>query len=129
MSEIEIKRTASELLLEHLRNYGGMPSEKKDFTQSPWWVIVDPTRFKSRLQTYDMEDAGDIVSLITSCISGPYFSRETAELYLKQVSHHFSKDAIVYCLGARDAYEWEWFAKTCRNLASEQMPEAPNATH
>jgi len=128
MSEQKGQQNSAELLLAHLKAYGSMSVEQKECTGSPWWVIIDPERFKDRLQNCDMEDMGDIASLIIGVISGPYLSRATAENYLRSVSHHFTRSAVVYCCGARDAYEWEWFAKNCQALAAKpcgvEEPEA-----
>lgn len=79
-------------------------SEKNEGTTAPWWVIIDPKRCAVK------RDYNSIANAIT----GPFFSRETAEVYLKAKSHNFSDKAITYCMCAvmysdyREQYEKGW---------------------
>ena len=57
-------------------------------TDAPYWLILDPSgpNIKTRGEQ------------IAHCITGPFFSREDAQLHLKQRHYSFSKRTIVYCL-------------------------------
>jgi rhodanese-related sulfurtransferase len=55
-------------------------------TSYPYWMILDP-RQTLRIDPH----------YLASMITGPFFSREDAESYLKQTSYNFSKNAVVYC--------------------------------
>lgn len=62
-------------------------SEKNEGTNAPWWIIID-TMGITKIENFQN---------ITPMISGPFFSREHAENYLKNNKHNYSDDAIVYC--------------------------------
>ena len=55
-------------------------------TSAPYWLIIDPR------QSFSCD-----VHEIASMISGPFFSRKDAELYLKGRRYRFGKYAKVYC--------------------------------
>ena len=64
-------------------------SDKHEHTASPWWIIIDPSQnFKTN---------ADGIHAVAGMITGPYFSREEAEASLRVRSHHYSKNAKVYC--------------------------------
>lgn len=58
-------------------------------TAYPWWAIVDP---RQRLVT-----ASNAVDHVASQITGPFFSRASAEETLKAKRHRFGRHAAVYC--------------------------------
>lgn len=62
-------------------------STKNEGTAYPWWAIIDP-RQNMRCSCHDA--AGQI--------TGPFFSREDAEEFLKSTRYNFSAKAVVYCL-------------------------------
>ena len=55
-------------------------------TAAPWWMIIDP-RQNMRCDIYEA----------ASYITGPFFSREDAESFLKATRYNFSSRAKVYC--------------------------------
>ena len=64
-------------------------STQTEITRSPWWLIVDPRQ--------NFRTGAEGVSNIAHMVSGPFFSREEAEDYLRSRHYHFSKSARVYC--------------------------------
>lgn len=64
-------------------------SEENEATESPYWLIINPRQNFRK----GVEGAHNIASMIT----GPFFSREEAQRVLEGRSHHYGKDAIVYC--------------------------------
>ena len=69
-------------------------------TEHPWWVIIDPSRLSRRT-----------VSGIASAITGPFFSRESAELELAAQRYNFGTNAGVYCHTGHDSDEWRAFCE------------------
>lgn len=61
-------------------------SEKCESTESPWWIIIDPSQMMS-------PDVCQVAHMIT----GPFFSRESAEAHLQARRYAFSKRAKVWC--------------------------------
>ena len=70
-------------------------SELNECTAAPWWMIVDPR-----------QNMGCSAHLAASQITGPFFSRESAEAFLKRASHHYTKRAVVYCASGRDSGQY-----------------------
>ena len=64
-------------------------SEKNEATASPYWLIIDPR------QNFRCDEQG--LCNIASMITGPFFSREEAQQVLEIRSHHYTKNACVYC--------------------------------
>jgi hypothetical protein len=60
-----------------------------EFTSYPWWMIVDPHQ--------NMRLGNEGVHEVASMITGPFFSREEAEMVLQSQRYNFGKDAVVYC--------------------------------
>ncbi len=108
----KIQEAALAELLQRLREYGSLDSRQREATQSPWWAIIDPDALAASLA-----DPGDVLSAVARAISGPYFSRASAEHYLMVRGCEFSKSAVVYCLGASRAFQWTWFADHCKLIA------------
>lgn len=55
-------------------------------TAAPYWLILDP---RKRM--------GCDVHMLASMITGPFFSRTDAEIYLSTRRYNYSKHAQVYC--------------------------------
>lgn len=64
-------------------------SEKNESTNAPWWLIIDPS------QNFNVNDDG--LYAIAGMITGPFFSRESAQEFLDRTRYSFSKNAKVYC--------------------------------
>lgn len=73
-------------------------SNDHEGTASPYWVIIDP---RQNFRT-DIEGVYNISNMIT----GPFFSRETAEEYLKKTRYNFGRNAIVFCMSGCYSQEW-----------------------
>ena len=65
-------------------------------TAAPWWFILDPKQNMSC----------DLMTAATQ-ITGPFFSRESAEWMLKIMRHHYSKRAVVWCHSGCYSPEYE----------------------
>ena len=63
--------------------------ENNEGTESPWWIILDPK------QNFNTNERG--VHAIASMITGPFFSRAKAQLFLERTRYNFSQHAKVYC--------------------------------
>ena len=70
-------------------------------TRSPYWLILDP---KQNMNC-------DVYNL-ASQISGPFFSREDAENYLKSRCYNYSDRAVVFCHSG-------YYSKKYDNLCNE----------
>lgn len=73
-------------------------SEKNEHTRSPYWLIIDPR------QNFEVGEQG--LHNVASMITGPFFSREEGELWLKTRRYHFSKNARVYCHSGTDTFQY-----------------------
>lgn len=93
-------------------------------TDSPYWLIIDPGPIRSRVEDYTDDDGKvhqfdpnehmeGLLDAITSCITGPYFSREDAENHLSGRHYEFSKDAYVYCHSGYWSPKWK---ALCREI-------------
>ena len=78
-------------------------SEDNEATSAPWWMIIDPK------QSFRC-DPHEIASMIT----GPFFSRESAEYFLASTKYNFTSRAVVYC--ASGCYSRE-YAKAFKETA------------
>lgn len=65
-------------------------SELNEGARSPWWMIVDPRQL---MKVNDEQAIHNVASMIT----GPFFSREEAEIVLKTRRYNFGPNAHVYC--------------------------------
>jgi len=61
-------------------------SDDNESTDSPYWLILDPRQMMSPHH-----------HKLASMITGPFFSRASAERELKNKRYAYGKDAIVYC--------------------------------
>ena len=64
-------------------------SEDCESTSAPYWLIIDPKQNLS-LQR-------DACYRIASMITGPFFSRNSAQEFLDATRYNFGKNAVVYC--------------------------------
>ena len=64
-------------------------SEETECTSEPWWTIIDPKQ--------NMSTQKDACHNIASMITGPFFSRESAETHLDLRRHAFGPNAVVFC--------------------------------
>jgi hypothetical protein len=77
-------------------------SELNEATSAPWWVIVDPKQMMKP----------DPYQVMMNMITGPFFSRESASLFLKAKRHRYSDRAVVYCASGCDSWQ---YAKAYKN--------------
>lgn len=80
-------------------------------TAFPWWAIICP----DRLSGYTKADQR--VSGITSAVIGPFFSRESATLYLEDHRYRYGDNAVVYCMSGHESPEWR---ALCEEPTKEQ---------
>lgn len=80
-------------------------------TSHPFWIIIDPR------QNFETKNQG--LHNIASMVTGVFFSRESAELCLKQRRHNFSPNAGVYCHSG--CYSPEWIEAV---NAGDKVPES-----
>jgi len=73
--------------------------ENNEGTDSPWWLIIDPK------QNFDVNERG--VHSIAGMITGPFFSRFSAQSHLDSRRHAFSKNAKVYCHSGYYSFEYK----------------------
>jgi len=71
-------------------------SDKNEGTASPYWLILDPR-----------QNLPCDIHWMACQITGPFFSREEAELVMKQRSHHYSNRARVYCLSGCYTHQYD----------------------
>ena len=67
-------------------------------TEHPWWFIAEPSRDRS-------------AESVAQAITGPYFSRESAEDQLRRNPHRYSRKAIVWCASGYRSPEWRAFCE------------------
>lgn len=70
-------------------------------TRAPYWLILDPK-----------QNLSCDVHILANQISGPFFSRKSAQAYLDSKKHHYSDRAVVYCHSGH-------FSKKYENLCKE----------
>lgn len=70
-------------------------SHKNEATSAPYWLILDPK------QNMDCD-----IFALASQITGVFFSRESAESYLKAHRYNFGKRAVVFCHSGCYSYEY-----------------------
>lgn len=79
-------------------------SEDNEGTESPWWTIINP---RQNLETKREQALYNIAGMIT----GPFFSRKSAQEFLDLTRYNFSKNAKVYC---HSGYYSEEYKNACR---------------
>lgn len=78
-------------------------SEEHEGTESPWWAIVDPN------QNMSMD-----LGMAAAQITGPFFSRESAEGHLKARRYAFGARAAVWCFSGYWSVQYK---EACREAA------------
>lgn len=73
-------------------------SEKNESTAFPWWVIIDPR------QNFDINEDG--LHRVAGMITGPFFSRESAQDFLTATKYNFGKNPHVYCMSGTYSNEY-----------------------
>jgi hypothetical protein len=73
-------------------------SGDNESTAFPWWAIVDP-----RLGTITKHEC---VHAVASMITGPFFSRESAERALASGRYNYGKHAAVYCFSGHKSWDY-----------------------
>ena len=74
-------------------------TENNEGTSSPWWMIIDPRQSMSTKK----EACHDIAAMIT----GPFFSRASAQAFLDATRYNFGPNAVVYCASGCYSREYE----------------------
>lgn len=69
-------------------------------TQSPYWLILDPG-----------QNMSCSIHQMAGGITGPFFSREDAEKFLKMTRYNFSPRAKVYCLSGHNSNKYHSLCK------------------
>lgn len=86
-------------------------SEKNESTESPWWVIIDAR---------EVEDPTNY-HVVASMISGPFFSRESAQRHLNARRYAFGDGAVVYCMSGYPSEEYKSaYRAALRRVQSEK---------
>lgn len=73
-------------------------SGDNEATESPYWIIIDPS------QNFNLGNKG--VYNIAGMITGIWFSRKSAEDYLSCRRHNFSEHAVVFCCSGHHSKEY-----------------------
>lgn len=71
-------------------------SERNEATEAPWWVILDPWQMM-------LPSAEQLADMVT----GPFFSRESADRELLLNRHRYGNRAVVYCMTGRWSPEYK----------------------
>jgi hypothetical protein len=84
-------------ILNGILNISTFNSLQCDYTNSPFWIIVEPKQILKK----DAEQ-------IASCVTGIFFSRESAQQYLDAHCYNFADNTIVYgCAGHHNDEYWQ----------------------
>ena len=73
--------------------------ERCEATAFPFWMIIDPRRVR-------MSPVDQRINEIASAVTGPFFSRESAEEFLFNTHYNFSTHATVYCMSGHNSHDW-----------------------
>lgn len=88
-------------------------SDKNEGTSYPFWIIIDPH------QNFSKGSQG--LHNIAGMITGVWFSRETAEEYLKNHRYNFGEGARVYCHSG--CYSGDWIELNKELKKQQSAPE------
>lgn len=80
-------------------------AEDNEATDTPVWYVVDPRQMMKL-------DPGVLMSMIT----GPFFSRASAENHLKERRYGFSDKAVVWCDSAFRSDEYKELYRMSKKL-------------
>lgn len=86
-------------------------SGKHEGNDSPWWLIINP---RQNFQT--CQDRG--VHNIANMITGPFFSRESAQEHLDSRRYAFGKNACVFAHSGYYAHEYKEAIRAAKRLLS-----------
>lgn len=90
-------------------------SDDCEATAYPWWMILDPGHMW-----------GGTINDVAAMVTGPFFSRASAEAHLKARRHAYSKKAAVYCHTGHHSVEYVEATKKSLAASSaaprEQVP-------
>lgn len=94
-----------------------LKSADNEGTAAPYWLIIDPSQLGLRWEdgdeiiyaALDEDNCERIEDRVTSCITGPFFSRADAEAHLKGRRYAFGKTAYVYCHSGHASYKYKEF--------------------
>jgi len=95
-------------------------SEENESTDAPWWLLIDPAPIRQMLELVagcgEIPEDDNIISTIAmSSIEGPYFSRKSAEDYLKARAYEYSKETIVWCSSGYWSSQYKNAIREARN--------------
>lgn len=79
--------------------------ENCEMTESPYWLIIDP---KQMLRP-------DVYA-VAGMVTGPFFSRKSAQDHLENRRYAFSKHAVVFC---HSGYWSSQYKDACRKSLAE----------
>ena|SRR3989338_2920217 len=82
-------------------------SGKHEGNDSPWWLIIDP-----RQNFYTCQEHG--VHNIANMITGPFFSRESAQAHLTARRYAFGKNACVFAHSGYYSNEYKEAIRTAK---------------
>jgi hypothetical protein len=92
-------------------------TENNEGTDSPYWLIIDPSWLpKSELK----DDPEQAVHTVAGMIKGPFFSRKAAQSFLNATHYNFSKNAKVYC---HSGYWSSEYKNACREAEQRQVSD------
>lgn len=88
-------------------------SEEHESTAAPYWLIIDP------------KNAPIIrgVREISMMITGPFFSRKSAQDVLDSKHYNFSDEAIVYCKSGYYSREYMDAIQKAEERLKNELPE------
>lgn len=89
-----------------LREWASVPT---DGTSYPWWAITLEVKGWQRGE---------------ALLAGPFFSRETAEDYLRDCRHNFPDRARVYCFSGHQSPVFRELRKAAEAMRAEPAPKA-----
>lgn len=99
-------------------------SNKNECTESPWWVLIDPSQIKSLLEGVaehgEVPDIDHITNTIAFSIEGPFFSREEGQQYLKARHYAYSKNAVIWCASG---YRANQYKQALRKAVSDSVSD------
>lgn len=86
-------------------------SEENESTSYPWWIILRPIRencYVVRSKT------------VVSDITGPFFSREEAEIELDSRRHYYGRQAVVWCLSGCNSGQYKCAIDDANKVGSDE---------
>ncbi len=90
-------------------------SRNSEATSAPWWMIINPKQ--------NMSIQIDACHNIASMITGPFFSRESAQTHLDLRRHAFGPNAVVFC---HSGYWSNEYKDAYREALKQEQKSKPN---